>query len=70
MCERASQPLVVLEGSPEYYSRLGFEPAARFGITVHLPEWAPPEAAQVHRLTSYETSFTGSLVYPTYFRAG
>ena len=37
------EAMVVLEGSPHYYRRFGFEPADRYGITIHLPEWAPPE---------------------------
>jgi putative acetyltransferase len=64
------EPLVVLEGSPGWYGRLGFEHAARHGIEIHLPEWAPPEAAQVVRLSSYDPedpSLRGMVVYPAAF---
>jgi putative acetyltransferase len=45
-------PLVVLEGDPRYYSRFGFEPASAHGIEVPLPDWAPPQAAQVALLAA------------------
>ena len=40
------EPLVVLEGSPLFYGRLGFEHAQRHGIELPLPSWAPSEAGQ------------------------
>ncbi|MGZ8762635.1 MAG: GNAT family N-acetyltransferase, partial [Acidimicrobiia bacterium] len=46
----AGEPCIILEGSPAYYGRLGFEAAAPYGIRIPLPGWAPPEAAQVLRL--------------------
>ena len=58
------EPLVVLEGSPRYYGRLGFQFAGDHGITIDLPEWAPPEAAQVFPLPGYETSVRGHVDYP------
>lgn len=61
------EPLVVLEGSPAYYGRLGFEHALRHGIAIDLPSWAPPEAAQVLRLSRYDPSVRGRLVYPPAF---
>jgi putative acetyltransferase len=48
--ERLGEPLVVLEGSPGYYGRLGFRFAGDHGITIDLPHWAPREAAQVFLL--------------------
>ncbi|HWL45903.1 MAG TPA: N-acetyltransferase [Ilumatobacter sp.] len=60
-------PFVVLEGSPAYYPRFGFEPAAPHGIRIHLPDWAPPEAAQVAFLTRHDPTATwwrGEVVYP------
>ena len=62
--------LVLLEGSPDYYGRLGFEPAARHGIEMPLPDWAPREAAQVRRLGAYDPAdptLRGSVVYPAAF---
>ena len=71
--ERAGEqghPFVVLEGSPAYYSRLGFEPAARYGVRMPLPDWAPPEAAQLLRLPGFTESALhggGQVVYPPAF---
>ena|SRR5438132_8185114 len=61
------EPLVVLEGSPAFYGRLGFEHSEPLGIEVALPSWAPPEAAQVLRLQSHDPAIRGRLVYPPAF---
>lgn len=58
---------VVLEGSPEFYGRLGFKPASSHGLTLPLPSWAPPEAAQVLRLDSDQPLPRGRVVYPPAF---
>ena len=55
----------MLEGSPAYYGRLGFEPAAAHGITITLPDWAPPEAAQVLSLHASDPTMRGHVVYGT-----
>ena len=65
--DRLQEPLVVLEGSPRFYRRLGFEPSARYGIRMTLPSWAPPEAAQLLRLRNYDPIFRGHVVYPPAF---
>lgn len=62
--DRRGEPLVVLEGSPRYYGRLGFEFAPAHGIQLDLPDWAPREAAQVYRLTAYDPGITGRVEYP------
>jgi putative acetyltransferase len=67
IAERAEEPLVVLEGSPAYYGRLGFEWSVPHGITIDLPSWAPPEAAQVRRLANYDPAFRGRVIYPPAF---
>ena len=70
IADQLGEPLVVLEGSPQYYSRFGFDPAERYGITIHLPDWAPPEAAQVMPLSAYDRSdptLRGTVVYPPAF---
>lgn len=67
VAESRGEPLVVLEGSPRYYGSLGFEHSAPHGITINLPDWAPPEAAQMMRLGNYDTSIRGVVVYPPYF---
>jgi putative acetyltransferase len=61
------EPLVILEGSPVYYSRFGFEPCSNHGIELTVPDWAPPEAAQVLRLKSYDPAVRGRVVYPAAF---
>jgi putative acetyltransferase len=61
------EPLVVLEGSPTFYGRLGFEHSVPHGIEITLPSWAPPEAAQVLRLRAYDPSIRGLVVYPPAF---
>jgi len=61
------EPLIVLEGSPVYYGRFGFEHSVPLGIHIRLPEWAPPEAAQVLRLRNYDPSIRGHVVYPPAF---
>jgi putative acetyltransferase len=63
------EPLVILEGSPQYYSRFGFEHSVRHGIHIILPSWAPPEAAQVKRLRNYDPKLRGTAVYPPAFDA-
>jgi len=70
IADRLGEPLVVLEGSPRYYSRFGFTQARPLGITIHLPDWAPPEAAQVLCLSSYDAddrTLRGTVVYPAAF---
>lgn len=67
LADAAGEPVVVLEGSPAYYGRLGFEHALPLGIEIALPDWAPPQAAQVLRLSGYSASLRGRLVYPPAF---
>ena len=62
--DRRREPLVVLEGSPQYYGRLGFRFAADYAIRIDLPGWAPREAAQVHPLSSYDPRVRGRVEYP------
>lgn len=65
----SGEALVVLEGSPVYYGRLGFEPSVLYGIHITLPDWAPPEAAQIRRLRNYDPTIRGRVVYPPAFGA-
>lgn len=70
IADQRGEPLVVLEGSPAYYSRFGFVPAAAHGLTLPLPDWAPPTAAQVMLLASYDPtdeSLRGTVAYPPAF---
>jgi putative acetyltransferase len=55
-------PLVLLAGSPSYYSRLGFNPAGELGF--RKPSLRIPDAAfQVRMASTYEPWMTGTLVY-------
>ena len=65
--DERGEPFVVLEGSPIYYGRLGFEPAAAHGITLPLPSWASPAAAQLMRLAADVPTLRGHVVYPSAF---
>ena len=65
--EARPEPLVFLEGSPDYYSRLGFVRAGDLHFTA--PSVRIPDAAfQVATLPGYDqTAMTGALVYPDVF---
>jgi putative acetyltransferase len=70
LADSLGEPLVILEGNPVYYGLLGFEHSIRYGIEIHLPSWAPPEAAQVKLLTSFDPddpTLRGTVVYPVAF---
>lgn len=61
------EPLVFLEGSPAYYSRLGFRPGSEGAFTAPSTR-IPPSAFQFVVLPSYDPStMTGALVYPDVF---
>lgn len=61
--ERRGERLVVLEGSPRFYGRLGFKFAPEHGISIDLPDWAR-EGAQVYLLSSYDPRIRGRVEYP------
>lgn len=61
------EPLVVLEGDPAFYRRFGFEHSVPHGVHITLSEWAPAEAAQLLRLSRYDPSIRGCVVYPRAF---
>ena len=65
--DEAGEPLVIVEGNPAYYNRFGFGPAKDHGITINVPDWAPPEAGQVIRLGHYDPDLIGTVVYPKAF---
>jgi putative acetyltransferase len=65
--DERGEPLVVLEGSPGFYGRLGFEHSLPHGIEITLPSWAPAKAAQVLLLRNYDASIRGRVVYPPAF---
>jgi len=57
----------VLEESPTFYGRLGFEYSVPYGLHITLPSRAAPEAAQIIRLRNYDPSVKGRVVYPPAF---
>lgn len=65
--DAAGDPLVLLEGSPQYYTRFGFVDARTLGITIHLPDWAPAEAGQALPLSAYDPVVRGTAEYPPPF---
>ncbi|MEO6125907.1 MAG: N-acetyltransferase [Ilumatobacteraceae bacterium] len=63
---KRTEPLVFLEGHPDYYPRFGFVRAGDLGFVA--PSVRIPAAAfMVHMLPSYERWMTGALVYPDAF---
>jgi putative acetyltransferase len=55
------EPIVVLLGHAGYYPRFGFRPAADYGITPPVAEWAPH--FQARPLTAYQPTIRGAFVY-------
>ena len=69
LADQRGEPLVVVEGDPAYYGRFGFEHSVPHGIHIHLPSWAPADAAQVVRLARHDPAYRGTVVYPPPFDA-
>jgi putative acetyltransferase len=63
----AGDIVVVLEGSPTYYGRFGFEPSATYGIELPIPDWASPAASQALWLGEVDPTMTGRVVYSSAF---
>lgn len=61
----AGVPLVVLLGSPHYYSRFGFRPAEPLGVLPPEPGWG--DAFQARPLTAYTESVVGPFRYAPAF---
>ncbi|MEV5410889.1 N-acetyltransferase [Thermopolyspora sp. NPDC052614] len=55
------EAVVVLLGHPDYYPRFGFRPAAEYGITPRVPDWAPH--FQARTLSSYDPAMRGPFSY-------
>ncbi len=66
VAEKAGDPLVMLEGDPGYYGRLGWEAAHLHGLE-RPSERIPRPACQVRLLASYRPWMRGRLVYPDLF---
>jgi putative acetyltransferase len=64
--DAAGVPVVFLEGDPRYYERVGFEQAVPHGF--RKPSERIPDAAfQFHRLSRFDSTLQGTLVYPDAF---
>jgi len=59
------EPLVMVEGQPTYYPRLGFAPSRPVGIW--FPGYVPVAAGMVALLPDDDPSVRGSVVYPEAF---
>jgi putative acetyltransferase len=59
--------LVVLEGSPDYYSRLGFRDCRTVGVHIDLPDWSSRDAGQAYLLSAYDEGLRGRVVHPPAF---
>jgi len=55
------EPLVVLLGSPQYYSRFGFRLAEEYGITPPVAQWRPH--FQARPLATFTPALRGSFAY-------
>ena len=65
--DRRGEPVVVLEGDPAFYGRLGFVAAEGRGIYLPLPGWARPECAQIRVLRDSVPPLRGRVIYPQPF---
>lgn len=63
--EARGEPMLVLIGHPWYYPRFGFEPAGQFGL--QSPEPVRDEVWMVRRLSGWDPSIRGRVVYPPAF---
>jgi putative acetyltransferase len=61
----AHVPLIVLLGSPQYYSRFGFRPAEQLGVTPPVAGWG--DAFQARPLTAYTPLLAGPFQYAQAF---
>src|SRR5262245_10991716 len=63
--DAADVPMIVLLGSPEYYSRFGFRPARELGVISPEPGWG--DALQARPLTAYTPAVAGRFQYAAAF---
>lgn len=67
LVERRPEPLIFLEGGPDFYSRLGFIAGDQLGFTPPSTR-IPAPAFQVATLPGYDQAWmSGALVYPDVF---
>jgi putative acetyltransferase len=63
--DAADVPMIVLLGSPQYYSRFGFRPAQELGVLPPESNWG--EAFQARPLTAYTPTVAGRFRYAPAF---
>ena len=67
VADERGEPILLLEGDPAYYGRLGFEAASNHGIALPLPTGVPADVAQVLPLSADDRELRGAVVYPSAF---
>jgi putative acetyltransferase len=63
VAEERGEPLLLIEGNPNYYGRFGFTRADQVGIEPP-PEALGPQYFMIRPLTAYDPGFRGRAVYP------
>jgi putative acetyltransferase len=63
LADERGEPLLLIEGSPEYYGRFGFTRTDEQGIEMP-PESRAPQFFMLRRLDAYDSSLRGRAVYP------
>jgi putative acetyltransferase len=63
--DAAEVPMIVLLGSPQYYSRFGFGPAQELGVISPEPTWGV--ALQARPLTAYTPAVAGRFEFAPAF---
>jgi putative acetyltransferase len=63
LADERGEPLLLIEGSPEYYGRFGFTRTDEHGIEMP-PESRAPQFFMLRRLDAYDSSLRGRAVYP------
>jgi putative acetyltransferase len=63
MAEARGEPLLLIEGNPNYYERFGFTRADAVGIEPP-PEARGPQYFMIRPLAGYDPAFRGRAVYP------
>jgi putative acetyltransferase len=63
--DAADVPMIVLLGSPQYYSRFGFRPAQELSLVPPDQRWG--DAFQARPLTAYRPSIAGPFQYASAF---
>ena len=66
--DELGEPLVLVEGIPSYYPKLGFRSATELGL--ERPDPTIPEAAwMVRTLSAYDPARRGRVVYPAAYKS-